>query len=212
MFSNLCRRSRQVGRVKTLQDVCCVACRAISSNQTAKYRRTKALLDKIIRVDHAGELGADRIYEGQIAVLGRTAVGPLIKEMQAQEKEHRETFEKLMVKHRVRPTALLPLWHIAGYVLGAGSALLGKEGAMACTVAVEDVIGEHYNNQIRELVELDPEEHRELLKTLKKFRDDELHHHDTGLEHDAEKAPFYTALTQVIKVGCRGAVWISEKV
>jgi len=170
------------------------------------------LIDKIIRVDHAGELGADRIYAGQYAVLGKTPVGPLIKEMWEEEKHHKATFDRLMAERRVRPTALLPLWNVAGFVLGASTALLGKEGAMACTVAVEDVIGDHYNSQIRELMEDDPEAHKELLKIVKQFRDDELHHHDIGLEHDAEKAPFYQALTQVIKLGCKGAVWVSEKI
>lgn len=90
--------------------------------------------------------------------------------------------------------------------------LAGKEGAMACTVAVESVIGEHYNDQIRELVALDPEKHKELLEIITKFRDEELEHHDIGLENDAEKAPFYTALTEAIKVGCRGAIWVAERV
>uniref|UniRef100_A0A0B6ZDP2 5-demethoxyubiquinone hydroxylase, mitochondrial n=1 Tax=Arion vulgaris TaxID=1028688 RepID=A0A0B6ZDP2_9EUPU len=179
---------------------------------TLKDSRTQALLDRVIRVDHAGEFGADRIYAGQLAVLRNSSVGPLIKEMWEEEKYHRETFEKLMVENRVRPTVLLPFWNIAGFALGAGTALLGKEAAMACTVAVEDVIGDHYNSQLRQLVEDDPEKHKELLEIVKKFRDDELHHHDTGLKYDAEKAPFYSALTQVIKVGCRGAIWLSERI
>jgi len=188
-------------------------CRRFASSSTpVKDAKTRAMIDRIIRVDHAGELGADRIYAGQHAVLGKTPVGPLIKEMWEEEKHHRETFERLMAERRVRPTVLLPLWNIAGFALGAGTALLGKEGAMACTVAVEDVIGGHYNSQIRQLMEDDPVKHKELLEIVTKFRDDELHHHDTGLEHDAEKAPFYKALTQVIKVGCKGAIWISEKV
>lgn len=187
-----------------------IPCRRMT--QMARQKRSRELVDKIIRVDHAGELGADRIYQGQLAVLGNTSVGPVIKEMWEDEKIHLETFNKLIVQHRARPTVLLPIWNIAGFALGAGSALLGKEGAMACTVAVEAVIGDHYNSQIRDLMEDDPEKHEELLKIIKKFRDDELHHHDTGLEHDAEKAPFYQALTQVIKIGCKGAIWISEKI
>lgn len=187
-----------------------IPCRRMT--QMARQKRSRELVDKIIRVDHAGELGADRIYQGQLAVLGNTSVGPVIKEMWEDEKIHLETFNKLIVQHRARPTVLLPIWNVAGFALGAGSALLGKEGAMACTVAVEAVIGDHYNSQIRDLMEDDPEKHEELLKIIKKFRDDELHHHDTGLEHDAEKAPFYQALTQVIKIGCKGAIWISEKI
>lgn len=180
--------------------------------ERAKQLRTKELLDKIIRVDHAGELGAKRIYQGQLAVLGNTASGPLIQEMQAEEEKHRAEFERLMTVHRARPTVLMPLWDLAGFALGAGSALLGKEGAMACTVAVETVIGEHYNSQIRDLMEDDPVKHEAMLKTLKEFRDDELHHHDIGLENDAEKAPFYKALSEAIKLGCRSAIWISEKI
>ncbi|XP_041363328.1 5-demethoxyubiquinone hydroxylase, mitochondrial-like isoform X2 [Gigantopelta aegis] len=174
--------------------------------------KRRAMLDRMIRVDQAGEFGADRIYAGQLAVLGNSSVGPVIKEMWEQEKVHLSKFETLVRKHRARPTVLLPIWNVAGFVLGAGSALLGKEGAMACTVAVEDVITDHYNSQIRELVADSAEENTELLETIKKFRDEEMHHHDIGLENNAEQAPFYNALTQVIKAGCRGAIWISERV
>uniref|UniRef100_A0A8C5QQH1 5-demethoxyubiquinone hydroxylase, mitochondrial n=1 Tax=Leptobrachium leishanense TaxID=445787 RepID=A0A8C5QQH1_9ANUR len=146
----------------------------------------KAMLDRIIRVDHAGEYGANRIYAGQMAVLGRSSVGPIIQHMWDQEKDHLQKFNELMVAHRVRPTVLLPFWNVAGFTLGAVTALLGKKGAMACTVAVEATISNHYNNQIRTLMERDPEKYRSLLETLKKFRDEELEHHDTGLEHDAE--------------------------
>jgi len=174
--------------------------------------KEKAILDRMIRVDHAGEFGANVIYQGQLAVLGKTPVGPVIQHMWDQEKEHLDTFNKLIPQYRVRPSALLPIWSVAGWALGAGTALLGKEGAMACTVAVESVIGEHYNDQIRELVELDPVKYKDLLEIIKKFRDEELEHHDTGLEHDAEKAPAYQALTEVIKVGCKGAIWVAERV
>ncbi|KAK7112785.1 5-demethoxyubiquinone hydroxylase, mitochondrial-like [Littorina saxatilis] len=186
----------------------CLRCMSSS----VRERRRKEILERIIRVDHAGEFGAHRIYEGQMAVLGNTAVGPVLKEMHEEELVHKAAFDKLMAEKRVRPTALLPLWNIAGFALGAGTALLGKEAAMACTVAVEDAIGDHYNSQIRELMEDDPEVHKDLLEMLKKFRDEELHHLETGLEHDAEKAPFYKGLTQVIKVGCQGAIWVSEKI
>ncbi|KAK3089786.1 hypothetical protein FSP39_006534 [Pinctada imbricata] len=204
MSIHLCTRCSQ-STIKHLQFV-----RHISKR--AKEERTKRLLSRVIRVDHAGELGAEKIYEGQIAVLGKTSVGPIIKEMKEQEQEHLETFKQLIVQERVRPTVMLPLWNVAGFALGAGTALLGKEAAMACTVAVESVIGEHYNSQIRDLMADDPERHKELLEKITKFRDDELHHHDTGLEHDAEKAPFYDALSKVIKVGCQGAIWISERI
>ncbi|KAK4310122.1 hypothetical protein Pmani_018297 [Petrolisthes manimaculis] len=174
--------------------------------------RNKRVIDRIIRVDHAGELGADRIYAGQMAVLGKTSVGPVIQHMWDQEKEHKAKFEELIPQYRVRPTVLVPLWNVAGYVLGAGTAMLGREAAMACTVAVESVITDHYNSQLRELVNLGEEEHKELIETIKKFRDDEMDHHDTGLAHDAEMAPAYTALTNVIKAGCKAAVWVSERI
>ncbi|XP_070580811.1 5-demethoxyubiquinone hydroxylase, mitochondrial-like [Ptychodera flava] len=173
---------------------------------------TKEMLDRIIRVDHAGELGADRIYAGQMAVLGSTSVGPVIQEMWDEEKEHLQKFEELIPKHRVRPTFLLPLWNVAGFALGAGTAMLGKEAAMACTVAVEEVIGDHYDSQLRELYKDDPEKHKELLDVIKKFRDDELGHLDTGMQHDAEQAPLYSALSNFIKLGCKGAIWITERV
>lgn len=167
-------------------------------------------LDSIIRVDHAGELGADRIYAGQMAVLGNTAEGPLIKHMWEQEIKHREKFEELISKYRVRPTVMTPLWNIAGFALGAGTALLGKEAAMACTVAVETVIVDHYNDQLRTLVE-DPNIDKDILETITKFRDEEQEHHDTGIDHGAEQAPFYKALTEVIKTGCKVAIAISKK-
>ncbi|CAH8646769.1 unnamed protein product [Schistosoma margrebowiei] len=126
--------------------------------------QVRALVDRIIRVDHAGELGANRIYQGQLMVLGKSSIGPKIKEMHDQEVEHLKKFQELIPIHRVRPTLLLPLWSIAGFTLGVGSALLGSKCAMACTVAVESVISEHYNNQIRELVESDPETYQELLQ------------------------------------------------
>lgn len=175
--------------------------------------KNRELYDRIIRVDHAGELGADRIYAGQMAVLGKSDVGPLIQHMWDQEKNHLKTFCELIPHHRVRPTVLTPIWNVAGFALGAGTALLGKEAAMACTVAVEETITEHYNKQIRELLELeDSEDRNKLLATIKQFRDEEMEHHDTGIEHDAENAPAYNALKSVIQTGCHAAIWLSERV
>ncbi|XP_004705804.1 5-demethoxyubiquinone hydroxylase, mitochondrial isoform X1 [Echinops telfairi] len=171
----------------------------------------RATVDRIIRVDHAGEYGANRIYAGQMAVLGRTSVGPVIQKMWDQEKEHLRKFSELMVALRVRPTALMPFWNVMGFALGAGTALLGREGAMACTVAVEESISHHYNNQIRTLMEEGPEKYEELLQVIKKFRDEELEHHDTGLEHDAELAPAYTLLKRAIQAGCSAAIYLSER-
>ncbi|PNF35375.1 5-demethoxyubiquinone hydroxylase, mitochondrial [Cryptotermes secundus] len=171
--------------------------------------RSSPEVDSIIRVDHAGELGADRIYAGQMAVLGRTNVGPLIQIMWDQEKEHRAKFEELINKYRVRPTALVPIWNIAGFVLGAGSALLGPKAAMACTMSVESVIVDHYNDQLRTLMS-DPEANKELLQVIQKFRDEEQEHHDTGRDQGAEQAPFYRVLTETIKFGCKAAIAISK--
>nr|DBA20267.1 TPA: hypothetical protein GDO54_015979 [Pyxicephalus adspersus] len=195
---------------------CCLPVYMVPARQCSSRVHTddgdKALLDRVIRVDHAGEYGANRIYAGQMAVLGRSSVGPIIQHMWNQEKVHLKTFTELMVANRVRPTILLPFWNVAGFVLGAGTALLGKNGAMACTVAVEETISNHYNNQIRTLMERDPEKHKELLQTIKKFRDEEMEHHDTGLEHDAELAPAYLVLKTFIQAGCRAAVYLSERV
>ncbi|XP_076997806.1 NADPH-dependent 3-demethoxyubiquinone 3-hydroxylase, mitochondrial isoform X2 [Tamandua tetradactyla] len=170
-----------------------------------------AAIDRIIRVDHAGEYGANRIYAGQMAVLHRSSVGPVVQKMWDQEKDHLKKFSELMVAFRVRPTVLMPFWNVMGFALGAGTALLGKEGAMACTVAVEESIAHHYNNQIRTLMEEDPEKYEELLQVLKKFRDEELEHHDTGLHHDAELAPAYAVLKNVIQAGCSAAIFLSER-
>ncbi|XP_057339188.1 5-demethoxyubiquinone hydroxylase, mitochondrial [Microplitis mediator] len=185
-----------------------------TSVATADSKAAK-LIDSIIRVNHAGELGADRIYAGQMAVLGKSSVGPTIEHMWDQEKKHREKFEELIRKYRARPTALLPIWNVAGFVLGAGTALMGEKAAMACTVAVETVIVEHYNDQLRALMEDSNRDNgvdEELLETIKKFRDEEQEHHDTGIDLGAEQAPLYDALTKIIKAGCKTAIAISKVV
>uniref|UniRef100_H2MDX0 Coenzyme Q7 homolog, ubiquinone (yeast) n=1 Tax=Oryzias latipes TaxID=8090 RepID=H2MDX0_ORYLA len=138
--------------------------RAYSVVPTPRDKEEKEMVHRILRVDHAGEFGANRIYAGQMAVLGRSKIGPLIQQMWDQEKKHLAKFNEILSENRVRPTALLPFWNIAGFVLGASTALLGKEGAMACTVAVEESISEHYNSQIRVLMEKDPERYTELLQ------------------------------------------------
>tara|TARA_Y100000590_G_scaffold470015_1_gene661340 strand:+ start:1103 stop:1657 length:555 start_codon:yes stop_codon:yes gene_type:complete len=167
------------------------------------------ILEEIIRVDHAGEYGATRIYDGQIAVFGKnTKLGKTIQHMANQEQEHIEKFNELILKHKVRPTAFLPIWNIAGFALGAGTALLGEKAAMACTVAVEKVIGEHYQKQQKLL----GDDHKELIKTIKKFEKDELEHHDIGIAHDAEKTPGYKILSKFIETGCKAAIMISKKI
>jgi 3-demethoxyubiquinol 3-hydroxylase len=169
------------------------------------------LLERIIRVDQAGEFGAVRIYEGQLSVLGKSDKGPIIRDMLAQEVEHLDTFNKMVGKRRVRPTALMPLWHLAGFALGAGTALLGEKAAMACTVAVEEVIDEHYADQIEKLDRMGGDE-KDLSELCEKFRQDELDHRDTGLEHGAEQAPGYEGLSALIKTGSRMAIWLSERI
>jgi ubiquinone biosynthesis monooxygenase Coq7 len=170
--------------------------------------RPEETVARMIRVDHAGEYGAARIYAGQLAVLRASDKAPLLREMQAQEQEHLDRFSQLIARRRVRPTALLPLWHIAGFALGAATAALGERAAMACTVAVEEVIDAHYAGQITDLEDSEAE----LRGTLEKFRDDELAHREIGLRHGAEQAPGYRLLSAAIKLGCKVAIGISERV
>ena len=165
------------------------------------------VIDRILRVDHAGEYGARRIYEGQLAVLGRSESGPTIAHMHEQELRHLKYFEELMVARRARPTALQPVWHVAGFALGAATALLGERAAMACTVAVEDTIERHYAGQAEQL----GDDEAELRATIQEFRDEELEHRDIGLAHDAEQTPGYEALSAAIKTGSRMAIWLSER-
>ncbi|MBV8092205.1 MAG: demethoxyubiquinone hydroxylase family protein [Acetobacteraceae bacterium] len=166
------------------------------------------LVARIIRVDHAGEYGAARIYAGQLAVLRKGNKAALLRHMQAQEQEHLARFSELIVRRRVRPTALLPVWHVAGFALGALTAALGERAAMACTVAVEEAIDAHYASQAEALGEDEPE----LRATIEKFRADELEHRDIGLENEAERAPGYRLMSAVIKAGCRAAIRISERI
>jgi len=173
----------------------------------------------MLRVDHAGELAAFQIYSGQLFVLSRThpELVPLIQEMQDQELHHLTTFNNLLASHRVRPIVMTPLWRLAGWGLGAGTAAMGKEAAMACTSAVETVIGGHYDDQVRSLMELEkkyPEggELNDLTSTVSQFRDDELEHRDIAIEKDAEKATGYPILEKVIGGGCRAAIWISQRI
>ena len=165
-------------------------------------------VERAIRVDHAGEYGAKRIYQGQLAVLGRSKYGPMIEHMQAQEQVHLDTFSRLIGQRRVRPTALLPIWHVAGFALGAATALLGHRGAMACTVAVEEAIDEHYRAQEEAL----GEDEAELKAHIARFRAEELEHRDIGLENEAEQAPAYRLLSAAIKAGCKVAIRLSERV
>jgi ubiquinone biosynthesis monooxygenase Coq7 len=166
------------------------------------------LVARILRVDHAGEQGAVRIYEGQLAVLGSTGAGAVIRRMAAQEQRHLDAFNRILPQRQVRPTVLSPVWHVAGFALGAATALLGERAAMACTVAVEDVIDEHYAGQVAALGAREPE-----LKTMiEEFRREEVAHRDEGLAHGAEQAPGYELLSAAIKAGSRLAIWLSTRI
>ena len=166
-------------------------------------------VQSMIRVDHAGEYGAVRIYEGQLAVLDarkNTKAAAAIRKMAEQEQRHLETFDRLINERQVRPTALEPLWRIAGFALGAGTALLGEKAAMACTAAVEEVIDDHYARQIERL------DDEELKATVEDFRSDEIAHKEEALAHGAEEAPGYRLLSEAIKAGCRIAIKLSERI
>lgn len=165
------------------------------------------VIARILRVDQAGELGAVRIYQGQSAILGKGRHGPLLAKMAEQERHHLETFNRLIAERRVRPTILAPLWHVAGFALGAGTALMGEKAAMACTVAVEEAIDEHYAEQAAQL----GEDEAALRDTIDLFRAEELEHRDIGLAHGAEQAPGYPVLSTAIKAGCRLAIKLSER-
>ncbi len=167
-----------------------------------------AQVARMVRVDHAGEYGARRIYDGQLAVLGKTAHAETIRHMRDQETEHLETFDRLVVEREVRPTALHPLWHALGYALGAASAAMGPKAAMAVTVAVEEVIDEHYSKQAEKLAGEDPELHG----IVEKFAADEREHRDIGLDHGAREAPGYEPLSAAVKAGSRLAIWLSERI
>jgi ubiquinone biosynthesis monooxygenase Coq7 len=166
----------------------------------------------MIRVNQAGELGAREIYRGQIAVLKDHPCAPVLVEMAEQENEHLAAFDKLIAERGVRPTALSPIWRLAGYALGAGSALLGERAAMATTVAVEDVIEEHYQKQLDALDSLDEGDEAELRQLIAEFRADELKHRDVALENGAEDAPAYQILSRSVKSGTRLAIWLAERV
>lgn len=167
--------------------------------------------DTMIRVDQAGEFGATRIYAGQLAVMGdRGPHSAEIRAMAEQEAGHRAEFDALMAKRGVRPTALQPFWNVAGYALGAGTALLGPEAAMACTAAVETEIDKHYSDQLDEL-EAEGDD-PELADMIHRFREDEREHLDAALEAGAEKAPAYPLLSAAIRLGCKVAIRVSEKI
>ena len=165
-------------------------------------------IERFLRVDHAGERAAQQIYKGQLAVLANHEMADEIRHMMDQEVEHLETFDSLLKERKVRPSLLDPLWGAAGFTLGVVTAAMGPKAAMACTIAVEEVIGEHYQKQ----ADILGEDERELQATVERFRDEELEHRDIAVEHDGREARHYSLLRKVIQRGCRTAIKIAEKV
>ena len=175
-------------------------------------KTNKTKVEEFIRVDHAGERGAIKIYEGQLLALNTLIkddnLKNTIQEMKAQEKEHCNYFENEIKKRNIKPTKLMPLWDLLGVGLGFGSTLLGKKAAMLCTASVEEVIDEHYKNQINQL----KSDENILKEKIKKFREDELHHKDIAYEKGATKKGLYKILDKIIKTGSKVAINISEKI
>ncbi|SFR96039.1 demethoxyubiquinone hydroxylase family protein [Sphingomonas jatrophae] len=164
---------------------------------------------RMLRVDQAGEYGATRIYAGQLAIMGdRTPAARAIARMAAQEERHRRHFDALLAERRVRPTLLQPLWNVAGVALGAATALMGPEAAMACTAAVETEIDRHYAAQREELGDEDPD----FGATIAEFQAEELEHRDTAIAAGAERAPAYALLSGIIRLGCRAAIAVSQRI
>jgi len=191
------------------------------NDTTSRHERAKSVfarpgpksarIAQMLRVDHAGEYGAVQIYRGQRAVFDRLPhkkeMADLLKEMEDGEQHHLESFDQILAERRIRPTLLSPFWNAAGFGLGAATALMGEKAAMACTAAVEHVIEGHYGEQIEELRDIEPE----LTKTITQFREDELAHKHTAEEHGAHDALGHPILEGVIKMGCRIAIKLSEK-
>ena len=168
----------------------------------------RADLERYIRVNHAGERAAQQIYRGQLVVLGQHEMGDEIRHMMEQEVEHLETFDTLINERKVRPSFLDPVWGAAGFALGLVTAAMGPKAAMACTIAVEEVIGEHYQKQAENL----GSDEANLKKTIERFRDEELEHRDTAVDYKGREARHYKMLHEVIQKGCRTAIKIAEKI
>ena len=175
-------------------------------------KTNKNKVKEFIRVDHAGDRGAIKIYEGQLLALNtiikNDELKKKIEEMQVHEKEHCDYFEKEIKKRNIKPTKFLPLWDLLGVGLGFGSAIIGKKATMLCTASVEEVIDQHYQNQINQL----QNDEKELKNKIVKFRNDELQHKDIAYEEGATKKGFYSIMDKIIKTGSKIAIGISEKI
>ena len=176
-------------------------------------RRNPQRIEQMVRVDHAGEYGAVAIYQGQRAVFAKlphkARIAAQLEEMEADEQHHLDTFDNLIFKHDARPTALAPVWDIAGHALGAGTALLGEKAAHACTEAVETVIERHYAGQVAELEAMGEPE---LADLFEEFRLEEIEHRDLAVEEGAKETPGYALLSRAIQAGCKIAIKVSERV
>jgi ubiquinone biosynthesis monooxygenase Coq7 len=175
-------------------------------------KTSKNKIEEFIRVDHAGERGAIKIYEGQLLALNTFVkdenLKKTIEKMKNHEKEHLDFFNKEIKKRKIKPTKLLPIWDLLGIGLGFSSAMMGKKATMLCTASVEEVIDKHYQNQLDQL----HSDEKNLKKKIKKFRDDELHHKDIAYKQGASKKGFYSILDKIIKTGSKVAINISEKI
>ena len=175
-------------------------------------KTNKIKVEEFIRVDHAGERGAIKIYEGQLLALNTFVkdenLKKTIEKMKNHEKEHLDFFNKEIKKRKIKPTKLLPIWDLLGIGLGFSSAIMGKKAAMLCTASVEEVIDKHYQNQLDQL----HSDEKNLKKKIKKFRDDELHHKDIAYKQGASKKGFYSIFDKIIKTGSKVAINISEKI
>ena len=169
---------------------------------------TDKKIAKFLRVNQAGEIGAVRIYQGQLAVLKNKATVQMVQHMAEQEHHHLRTFDQMIEQRNVRPTLLGPLCHMAGFVLGATTALMGERAAMACTAAVEEVIDGHYAAQAAQL----GDDEAPLRQIIEEFKADEVEHRDLALANGAEDAAGYPVLSAVIKAGCRAAIWMAERI
>ncbi|WP_232224302.1 demethoxyubiquinone hydroxylase family protein [Candidatus Paracaedibacter symbiosus] len=170
---------------------------------------TQPNIDRIIRVNQAGEHGATRIYAGQLAVLKNSTIRSTLKEMEAQEIEHLKVFNELAVEHSISPTIFQPIWHVGGYLLGTATALLGEKAAHACTIAVEEVIADHYQKQLDELSDA---QNGELKATIARIREEEIAHKDHAIDEGGLQAPAYETITATVKFICKTAIWLSKRV
>lgn len=169
----------------------------------------KDALASFLRVDHAGELAATKIYEGQLSVLSHSSISPVLKKMKSQEEQHLSYFNDMLEKNDIYPTLLNPVWEKLSFGLGVTTALMGKKAAMACTIAVEEVIEQHYKKQLDTLPTSAPEEVRNVIQECYL---DEIDHKEEAEDHDGREAKGYSTLSRAIKLGCKTAIWLSERI